>query len=393
LQAELNIGLFGHVDHGKTNLTYAMTKKWTDTHSEEIKRGISIRLGYADASVYYCSKCKQNSFSEKCKCGEKGELKRKISFIDAPGHETLMTTAISASSIIDGALFLIAANEKCPQPQTMEHMMVLEALGIENIIIAQTKIDLVSKEEAKENYNSIREFLKGTYLKDKNVPIIPVCAYHKINIDKMADAIEEYMPTPKRDKKAPLRIYISRSFDINKPGSEIKKLKGGVIGGSIAQGILKDGDEVTLVPGIQYEKEIVPVTFKVSGLMSEKDKIKEAHPGGLIAIGTTLDPALTKSDSVVGSILGKKGEVPPKLVEISIKYEMFKREGLIPLIEGEPVVVNVHTATTVGIITKLKKGVATIRLKKAVAADKGCKAALSKRAGQRWRLTAWGEVI
>ncbi len=131
MQGETNIGLLGHVDHGKTSLTKALTGRWTDTHSEEIKRGISIRLGYADASVYYCKKCERYSTQETCNsCQGKNEVRRKISFIDAPGHETLMTTVIAASSLLDGALFLIAANEICPSPQRIEHLIVLNTIGI-----------------------------------------------------------------------------------------------------------------------------------------------------------------------------------------------------------------------------------------------------------------------
>src|SRR3989344_4631324 len=112
MQAEVNIGILGHVDHGKTTLTHAITGKWTDTHSEEIKRGISIRVGYADAQIYHCKKCDRHTFSEKCpSCKQPAMPKRKISFIDAPGHETLMTAVISVSSLLDGAIFLVAANE------------------------------------------------------------------------------------------------------------------------------------------------------------------------------------------------------------------------------------------------------------------------------------------
>lgn len=395
MQAELNIGLFGHVDHGKTTLTKAMTGKWTDTHSEEIKRGISIRMGYADAQIGSCSKCKKYTFEKKCSCGGKTNSERRISFIDAPGHETLMTTAISASAIIDCVLFLIAANEPCPQPQTTEHFMVLEALGFEKIIVVQTKVDLVSKEKAIENYNQIKEFLKGTKLKDKDISIIPVCAFHKLNIEDLAGLIQEKWPTPKRDKNAPLRVYISRSFDVNKPGTKIEKLKGGIIGGSIVQGVLKDGKEVVLCPGVGEEGKIKPAEFKIEGLRTEEENLKEAHPGGLIAMGTSLDPAITKSDMMTGAVIGEKDDYPPTISEIKIKYKLFERKDIehIHLREGEPVVLNIHTATTVGVITNLKKGTATVKLKKHVAADLGTNAAISKRIGQRWRLVALGEII
>ena len=147
----VNIGVVGHVDHGKTTLVYALTGTWTDRHSEEMKRGISIRLGYADATFYKCEKCEGiDAYSTKpdCPCGEKGTPFRSISFVDAPGHETLMATMLSGSALMDGAMLVIAANEKCPQPQTKEHLMALELVGIKNIVIVQNKIDVVSQKEA-----------------------------------------------------------------------------------------------------------------------------------------------------------------------------------------------------------------------------------------------------
>ncbi|MFA5050313.1 MAG: translation initiation factor IF-2 subunit gamma [Candidatus Micrarchaeia archaeon] len=395
MQAEINIGLFGHVDHGKTTLTKAMSGKWTDTHSEEVKRGISIRLGYADASIYYCENTKKYSFEKECsdKCVPK-EVKR-ISFIDAPGHETLMTTAISASSIIDCALFLISANESCPQPQTYEHFMVLESLGIENIIIVQTKIDLVSKEKALENYAQIKEFVAKTSYKDKDLPIIPVCAYHRVNIGELAKKIYEKFKTPKRNPDAALRVYISRSFDINKPGTKITGLKGGVLGGSIVCGKIKDGQEVMLCPGITRNGKTKPILVKINGLRAESNILKEAHPGGLIAMGTSLDPSITKSDALNGTVLGEKDNHPEITEEISVSYKMFKRKDTenISLLEREPVVLSVYTSTGVGMITKLKKGNARIKLKKPLAIDPKSKVAISKRIGQKWRLVAIGEII
>ncbi|MCD6247655.1 MAG: GTP-binding protein, partial [Candidatus Diapherotrites archaeon] len=150
IQASVNIGLIGHVDAGKTSLVEALTGRWVDTHSEELKRGISIRIGYADASIYLCPKCKRYfSIKEKCPyCGAKGEFQRKVSFVDAPGHETLMTTMLSGAALMHGAILVIAANEHCPQAQTIEHLNAIQISGVKNIVVAQNKIDLVSKEQA-----------------------------------------------------------------------------------------------------------------------------------------------------------------------------------------------------------------------------------------------------
>ena len=392
----MNIGMLGHVDHGKTTLTKVLTGKWTDTHSEEIKRGISIRLGYADAHIYSCAKCGLLSPEAKCpKCGGKSKLAHKFSIVDAPGHETLMTTVISATSILDGVLFLIAANEPCPQPQTAEHLLVLNSMGIKNIIVVQTKIDLVSREKALENYRQIKQFLKGSAA--ENAPIIPVSANAGLNIEALLKAIQTNMKPPKRDEAAQLRMYVSRSFDVNRPGAEINELKGGVLGGSIVQGSLGLDDEIEVKPGLTRKEGAKPVSVvcAVKGLMEEAEKLETAKAGGLVAIGTTLDPALTKSDALVGSVVGRKGEVPDPVDSISVKYGMLSRTDMqnMPLRESEPVVVDVWTFTGVGVVVKLAKGIATIKLKKPTVVYPDMPVALSRRVGQRWRLSAWGRIV
>jgi len=387
MQADMNIGMLGHVDHGKTTLTQALTGKWTDTHSEELKRGISIRLGYADAHIYYDKEKDHYSVNPK-----EGKLLRKVSLVDAPGHETLMTTVISATSILDGVLFLIAANEPCPQPQTAEHLLVLNSTGIKNIIVVQTKIDLVSREKAIENYKQIKEFLKGTLA--ENAPIIPVAANNNLNIDALLRTMQDVMKPNETDEKAKLRLYVSRSFDVNRPGTDIPKIRGGVVGGSIVQGVLKTGDEIEIKPGIARKERPEPIVTKVTALREEEDDLKSAKPGGLIAIGTNIDPSLTKSDYLVGSIIGKKGEVPDPIENIKVKYSLLKRAGeqIIALNENEPIVINIHTSTGVGVINKLSKGVATIRLKRPTVVFPDMHVAISKRVGQRWKLAAWGQV-
>ena len=202
---ELNVGVVGHIDHGKTTLLSRLTGKFADTHSEELKRGITIKLGYAELIIY--------KDGEKYTHEKRGTPQRYISFIDAPGHEMLMATMLSGAAIIDSAILVIAANEGI-KPQTKEHFMALQAKGIKNIIIVQNKIDLVTKEQALKNYKIIKEFIKGTIA--ENSPIIPISAQQNVNIDKLLEALNN-LPIPERDETKTPVFLIARSLDINKP--------------------------------------------------------------------------------------------------------------------------------------------------------------------------------
>ena len=236
-QPEVNIGTIGHVDHGKTTLVEAITGIWAARHSEQIRRGITIRLGYADAGIWECPKCEppyKYTTKEVCeRCGSKAKFRRAISFVDAPGHEILMTTMLSGGAVMDGALLVVAANEPCPQPQTREHLAAVEIVGVRNVVVVQNKIDLVTRDEALENYKQIKEFLSGTSIAD--APIIPTSAQHKVNVEYVIDAIERFIPTPKRDLSADPLMYVIRSFDVNKPGTSVEDIVGGILGGTIIQ--------------------------------------------------------------------------------------------------------------------------------------------------------------
>jgi len=391
-QAEVNIGLIGHVDHGKTSITHALSGKWTDTHSEELKRGISIRLGYADAVFYKCPTCKgaeAYTTKETCpSCGKKAKKLRKVSFVDAPGHETLMTTMLSGAALMHGAILVIAANEFCPQPRTKEHLMALKLSGIKNIIVAQNKIDLVDKKKAMENYNQIENFLKEF---DYTTEIIPTAAHFGTNMDLLIEAIEKHIPSPKVDSKDAVKMYVARSFDINKPGSKPKELVGGVLGGTIIQGKIKEGDTLELSPGINNQK----TKIKATELNIAEGKIKEATPGGLISIRTLLDPNLTKNDQMKGNIIGKIGTLAEATAEIKMKINYFKREitDINPEVrQDETIVLSVGTATTIGNIISIKKDELEVALKVPITVEKNQNVAVSKKDGTRWRLIAYGTI-
>ncbi len=401
LLPELNIGLIGHVDHGKTSLTAALSGKWTDTHSEEIKRGITIKLGYADVIIRKCKKCKAYTSDEKCKCGGATEVQRMVSLVDAPGHETLMAIMITGAAIMDAAILLVAANETCPQPQTQEHLTALKVLGIKNVVVVQNKVDLVTKEDAKKNYNQIKSFVEKTL--GFEVPIIPVSAVKNVNIDLLLEAIQELFETPKRDDKSDPQLIIARSFDINRPGADVEKLQGGVLGGAITQGIFSVGKEIEIRPGvkknIKNQDVWVPVTTKIASIVVGSKLVKSKGPGGSVAIATSLDPAMTKGDSLVGDIVGYVGKLPEVLERLSFKVTLFDKvlgikedQKIDPLKIGEPLMVSVGTATTVGITQEAGK-VVRLRLKRPVCANKGEKIAISRRFGNHWHLIGYGEII
>ncbi|MDR2846045.1 MAG: translation initiation factor IF-2 subunit gamma [Candidatus Methanoplasma sp.] len=405
-QPEVNIGMIGHVDHGKTTLTKALSGEWTDRHSEEVKRGISIRLGYADVAFYKCPACQGATAygtAAKCKnCGAEAEFLRSVSFVDAPGHETLMATMLSGAALMDGALLLVAANEKCPQPQTKEHLMALSIVGIDKIIIVQNKIDIVTREQAVENYKQIKEFVKGTIA--ENAPVIPVSANRGVNIDMLIEGIEKNIVSKvKRDADTTPLMHVARSFDINSPGTVPKDLKGGVIGGTLIQGRLKIGDEIEIVPGrkveiagkTSYEK----IAAKVVSLQAGGKSVKEVVPGGLIAIGTGLDPTITKSDGLTGRVVGKPGELPTVAHDFVMKTTLLERVvgssadlTVDDIKSNEPLMLSVGTATTVGVVKSARSGSAEVALKIPVCILPGQRVAISRRISNKWRLIGYGII-
>lgn len=404
-QPEVNIGTIGHVDHGKTTLVQAITGEWASRHSEELKRGITIKLGYADAAIYKCPDCDEPECyctSEICShCGGKAELQRTLSFVDAPGHEILMATMLSGAAVMDGAILVIAANENCPQPQTREHLAAIEAVGLRNLVVVQNKIDLVSIEQAEENYQEIKSFLKGSIA--EKAPVIPVSAQQIINIDLLIQAMQEYLPTPERDLSLPPRMYVVRSFDVNKPGTSIDDMVGGVIGGSITQGSFKIGDEIEIRPGLpQRQKNKIKMRelyTTITSLHVGNTQVEEALPGGLAGVGTMLDPSLSKSDGLVGSLAGKPDTLPPVVEHMVLNYRLFEKvvgsmteEKVAKIAKGERLLLNVGTAKTMGEVTSVSRDEVETQLSIPVCALPDDRVALSRRIGGRWRLIGVGTV-
>ena len=401
-QPEVNIGLVGHVDHGKTTLVQALSGSWTDQHSEEMKRGISIRLGYADATFRkYPDTDEPDCYTveEERADGTKSEPLRTVSFVDAPGHETLMATMLSGASLMDGAVLVVSATEDVPQSQTEEHLMALDIIGIENIVIAQNKVDLVDRDRAVDHYGQIQEFVEGTVAED--APIVPISAQQEVNIDLLIGAIEETIPTPDRTEGEDARMYVARSFDINRPGTTWESLSGGVIGGSLVAGEFETGDDIQLRPGREVDEggktEWQSIETSVRSLQAGSESVDSVTPGGLIGVGTGLDPSLAKGDALGGQVAGTPGSLPPTRNAFEMDVELLDRvvgenDAVEEISTGEPLMLTVGTATTVGAVTSARSGECEVNLKRPVCAPEGAKIAINRRVGARWRLIGVGTL-
>lgn len=403
-QPNINIGTAGHVDHGKTTLVEAITGVWTSAHSEELRRGITIKVGYADAAFYKCTECPPPicySTSPKCpNCGKDSELLRVVSFVDSPGHESLMANMLSGSALMDGAILVVAANEKVPQPQTREHLLALQVLGIQQIVLVQNKADLTDYNAASENYEQIKEFVKGSVA--QNAPVIPISAQHKLNIDSLIEAIENSIKTPPRKREASAVMHVLRSFDINKPGIPVKQVKGGVIGGALVQGEFGIEDEIEIRPGFLDEKrgKYEPINSTIATLGTGAGLVEKVKPGGLVAIGTKLDPTFVKSDSLIGSVVGKPDALPDDVDDMSVEVHLFDTavgtQDMVkvePIKSKEPLRLNVGTAATLGTVSSVKEGKVEVKLRKPVCLMPNSRVAISRRITDRWRLIGAGVAI
>jgi len=408
-QPDINIGLVGHIDHGKTTLLWRLSGKWADVHSEELKRGITIKLGFADVIIRKCKKCGYLSYKDKCpKCQSDMEDLRYVSFIDAPGHKMLMASMLGGLAVINAAILVIAANEPFPQPQTKEHFFALRARKIKDIIVVQNKIDLVTKEQAFEQYKKIKDFFSSYGL---NPPIIPCSAQQEINIDLIFEEILK-LPKPKPDISSDPIFLVIRSFDVNKPGTEIEKMVGGVLGGVLKKGKLKVGDEVEIKPGLSIVKETKQgkhisyktIYAKILDLKTEKFYLKEALPFGNLAIQTSLDPSLTKADGLAGCVVGLKGKLPEITNKLKFKAYLFEKivgtekEEIVEDIKiNETLLLSINASVTVAKIKNIKKEenffIAEAEITIPIVPLPESSIGIARNYGGQWRLIGWGELI
>eukprot|EP01115_Flamella_aegyptia_P013448 TRINITY_DN7179_c0_g2_i1.p1 TRINITY_DN7179_c0_g2~~TRINITY_DN7179_c0_g2_i1.p1 ORF type:complete len:348 (+),score=136.77 TRINITY_DN7179_c0_g2_i1:690-1733(+) len=332
------------------------------------------------------------------------DLVRHFSFVDCPGHDCLMATMLNGAAVMDSALLLIAANAEVPQPQTAEHLAAAEIMKLKDIIVLQSKVDLVETyEECKENHEQIQSFVKGTVAEKS--PVVPVSCrpWQQINTDVVLQYLCEKVPVPKRDFASPPLMQVVRSFDVNTPGTSAFDLKGGVAGGTLRRGILQLGQKVEIRPGIIRKTSTgfvcTPIITTIKSLYSEKSSLKFAAPGGLIAVGTTVDPTLTKQDRLVGQVIGDVGKLPNVFTNIEVEFFLMhravgtKEETKIKKLEKqENVMLNVGSTSTLASVTAVKSNLAKITLSKPCCAEIGEMISISRNIQGAWRLIGYAVI-
>ena len=265
----------------------------------------------------------------------------------------------------------------------------------------------VQESSALNQYEAIQRFIQGTIA--DGAPIVPISAQLKYNVDVVCEYIVNKIPVPVRDFTSPPNMIVIRSFDVNKPGSDVDDIQGGVAGGSILQGVLKNGQEIEIRPGIvSKDKEgklkCFPIFSRIVSLFAEANQLQYAVPGGLIGVGTTVDPTLTRADRLVGQVLGEVGQLPEVFVELEINFFLLRRllgvrtqsgekQGKVSkLSKSEVLMLNIGSMCTGARVFAVKGDLAKLQLTSPVCTKEGEKVALSRRVDKHWRLIGWGQI-
>lgn len=350
----------GSVANGKTSIIKCLTKKSLMRFKKEAENNMTIKLGYTNAKIMKCIKCPEPFCYQinnlKCnQCEEDTELKLNISFIDSPGHNDLQATALSGASTMDYCLLLVSTDnelENRGDEYVNEHYKTIKFLDlIDKTVILQNKIDLVTKEKALEQFRII----KNKY-EIKN--IIPISAQYEYNINYLLQFLVEKIPYPINTDlinkiNSPLKGTVIRSFDINKKSISVEEINCAVIGGTIRTGKIKIGDIIKLLPGISKNNKIIPLKGRVLSLKTDEIELTEAYPGGLIGIGLSIDPVLSKEDRLVGNIIIKDDDnIVQTFVKADVSYEIYDN---IEIKENENVSVMLYSLRRTAELISLNK--------------------------------------
>ena len=277
----LVIGTAGHVDHGKTCLTKALTGVDTDRLKEEQKRGITIEIGFAQLTL------------------PNGQ---QASIVDVPGHERLIHNMLVGATGIDVVMLVVAADEGF-MPQTREHLDILSLLNVKNGIIVITKCDMADEEWLETVMDDTREQVLGSFLED--APMIPVSAYTGQGIDQLkAKIVELVEASPARTSDRPFRLPVDRVFSVKGFGT--------VVTGTLIDGTIQTGDSVTIYP------EELPA--RVRELQNHDVKLESVEAGMRVAINLT---GVDKKDISRGCTIAEPGSML-KSGQITVELQLTK---------------------------------------------------------------------
>ena len=365
-QAVINIALIGHVANGKSTLAKVLTGKTTQQHSKEKLHNMTIKLGYTNGKIYKCietNNCTNiyksvgsDVCNEYCdECNSKMKLILHFSLVDCPGHNKFMPIMLSGMSVVDKTIILEAINNKTlPESQTIEHLNATQMANIPNIAICMNKMDLIKKSDRHLLIDILDEFREKIGI---DSPIIPISANFGINIDILCEYIAK-CEIPKKHLDKPIKIMIVRSFDINKINTRVEDIQGGVIGGSILQGILKIGDKIMIKPGYISKNNTngwicKPFITSVISLNADNNVLEKAIAGGLIGICTDIDPSFAAKDRLSGSIVTTIDDTEINIYEcLLISIDLLKEYSIS---KKDIIIINIGPTKTKGFVRKIFK--------------------------------------
>lgn len=396
-----NLATLGSVGDGKSSLIRELTGIRTQRHSSEKKRNITIKSGYANLKIWECNECDLLSSSSSedenlnCACCASSlTLINHLSFADLPGHQELIFTMMSSVSLMRGGICIVSAAEPVSRkPQLIQHLIAAKMANIENLIICFNKLDLVTKEVAITRKKELDELLEK--LDIKPYIIIPTCFNKKLGISNLLKAIMNLYPPKIEEQNTNAIFRITRSFDINKSNVEWFDVKGGVIGGTLTQGELKIGDEIEIRPGIISKDKSQPIITKILSLQTDGKNIDKINSGGLVAIGTDIDPYYCKGDMIIGNVVGKVGTLPPVYNEVTITFTKLELEGID--IKWEPILNDVVSLQILNTnvdakLIKVEDGILTFKLAKPVCIEANSKILVCKKIDSILKIVGYGTI-
>ena len=320
-QPIMNVGMLGSVSDGKSTCVRALTGIKTQRHSSEKTRNITIKPGYANMKIWE-KDGKLASTSSKPKKYNDYELVHHLSFVDCPGHHELILTMLGSIKLMKAVIVVVAASEPLDKkPQLIQHLAAIKLANIDNVIVCLNKLDLIEKEVAVERFSELEKLLKRFDISPKS--IIPTSFSKGIGTDwLLAEILKHFTLDDDDDSNA--TFMATRSFDINRPGISWEEIKGGVIGGSLFNGNLNVGDALEIRPGIVDTKNCrcIPIKTEVLSFQTDQEKLNKIRPGGLIGIGTDIDPYYCRDDYLSGNIIGLEGTLPSVYNVIELKYRL-----------------------------------------------------------------------